>query len=180
MPVSEELRYFRLETNTDNVRGIWAIAVFCKKNFLCKNLNCLSRFCCSKFGYSIGKQSTLCADPNIFRLALENVTSEEKINEFVVRWANYSCTGDSSNKSYPGKHSSKNIRVDTLSPISQDIHKFPRSWKGDILAALSFLLNCVRFPVIQKHYIVEKVEGDAVVMAAEVMKDLLRHVIYYG
>ncbi|KAF0406188.1 BTB-domain-containing protein [Gigaspora margarita] len=52
---------------------------------------------------------------------------------------------------------------------TEDIHKFPRPWKGDILAALSFLLKCVRFPVMQKHYIVEKVEGNAVVMAAEVM-----------
>lgn len=228
MPVREEcLRYFRLEMNTDNVWGIWAIA----EKFSCAKTSTACRdFVALNLDTLLDKQSTLCADPNILRLALENdeanVTSEEKIYEFVVRWANYSCTGDSSNKSSPGKHSSKNTRVDTLPPISssptsdsmlselpkgvgsssqlaegkgsmdqdfsdvetinddyydddddddetEDTHKFPRPWKGDRLAALPSLLKCVRFPVMQKRYIVEKVEGNAVVMAAEVMKDLI-------
>ncbi|CAG8736350.1 17970_t:CDS:2 [Gigaspora rosea] len=204
MPVREEcLRYFRLEMNTDNVWGIWAIA----EKFSCVKTSTACRdFVALNLDTLLDKQSTLCADPNILRLALENdeanVTSEEKIYEFVVRWANYSYTGDSSNKS-SGKHSSKNTRVDTLPPISsssssdsmlselpkgvgsssqlaegkgsmdQDFSDFPRPWKGDRLAALPSLLKCVRFPVMQKRYIVEKVEGNAVVMAAEVMKDLI-------
>lgn len=64
------------------------------------------------------KQSTLHADPNILRLALENdeanVNSEEKIYELVVRWANYSYSSDASTTK-----NSSNIQVDSLSTSSQ-------------------------------------------------------------
>ncbi|CAG8459694.1 8625_t:CDS:2, partial [Racocetra fulgida] len=137
IPVREEcLRYFRLEMNTENVWGIWAIAA--------------------------------------------NVTSEEKIYELVVRWANYSCTNDSSSKLSTRKTSSKSIKVDALSstPSSSSsasmLSELPKDAgdSSDRLAALPSLLKCVRFPVMQKRYIVEKVEGNATVMSAEIMKDL--------
>ncbi|CAG8775966.1 6533_t:CDS:2, partial [Dentiscutata erythropus] len=177
------------------------------QKFSCaKTSNACRDFVALNLDTLLDKQSTLCADPNILRLALENdeanVTSEEKIYEFVVRWVNYSCTGDPSNKLSPGKNYSKSIRVDDLPSTSsssssdsmlselpkgagnssqlaegkgsmdQDFSDFPKPWKGDRIVALPSLLKCVRFPVMQKRYIVEKVEGNAVVMAAEVMKDL--------
>ncbi|CAG8449618.1 1488_t:CDS:2 [Scutellospora calospora] len=203
--VREEcLRHFRLEMNADNVWGIWAIA----EKFSCVKTSAACRdFVALNLDTLLDKQSTLCADPNILCLALENdeanITSEEKIYEFVVRWANYSYSNDSSSKLSTGKNSSKSIRVDSLPSVpssssvsmpselpkgtrdssqliegskvsvDQDLNKFPKPWKGDRLAALPSLLKCIRFPVMQKRYIFEKVEGNAIVMAAEVMKDLV-------
>ncbi|CAG8733074.1 2421_t:CDS:2 [Cetraspora pellucida] len=206
IPVREEcLRYFRLEMNTDNVWGIWAIA----EKFSCAKTSTACRdFVALNLDTLLDKHSTLCADPNILCLALENdeanVTSEEKIYELVVRWANHSFINDSSSRLSTGKNSSKNIKVDTSKSIKVDTlsstspssssasmlselpkgagdssqlveskGSFPKPWKGDRLAALPSLLKCVRFPVMQKRYIVEKVEGNATVMAAEIMKDLI-------
>ncbi|CAG8459712.1 8626_t:CDS:2, partial [Racocetra fulgida] len=182
IPVREEcLRYFRLEMNTENVWGIWAIA----EKFSCAKTSTTCRdFVALNLDTLLDKQSTLCADPNILCLALENdeanVTSEEKIYELVVRWANYSCTNDSSSKLSTRKTSSKSIKVDALSstPSSSSsasmLSELPKDAgdSSDRLAALPSLLKCVRFPVMQKRYIVEKVEGNATVMSAEIMKDL--------
>ncbi len=165
--------------------------------------------------------STLHADPNILRLALENdeanVNSEEKIYELVVRWANHSYSVDPNVSS---TENSSKIQVDDLSPSSlststsasmpselpenfedavnniqlnendvenpcelnneatenDDSNKFPKPWRGDRLAALPSLLKYVRFPIMKKQYIFEKVEGNPIIMAADGMKDLVRYI----
>lgn len=171
------------------------------------------------------KQSTLHADPNILRLALENdeanANSEEKIYELVVRWANYSYSSDTSSSK-----NSTNTQVDSLSITSSqtssstasmpselpenleddvnflqlndnadtgtlnelnkeigvendeddDINKFPKPWRGDRLAALPSLLSCIRFPIMKKEYIVEKVEGNPIIMATDGTKDLVSNI----
>jgi len=221
--VREEcLRYFRLELNVDNVWGIWAIA----EKYSCTKTSSTCRdFVALYLDTLLDKQSTLHADPNILRLALENdeanVNSEEKIYELVVRWANYSYSSDTS----PTKNS-PNIQVDSLSTSSSqtstsnasmpselpenledavhnlqltentvyddntetlnglneadvendegdDIDKFPRPWRGDRLIALPSLLKCIRFPLMKKQYICEKVDGNPNIMATDGMKDLV-------
>ncbi|CAI2180567.1 19675_t:CDS:2 [Funneliformis geosporum] len=156
-PVREEcLRYFRLELNVDN------------------------------------DPSTLHADPNILRLALENdeanVNSEEKIYELVVRWANYSYSLDSDTSS---TRNSTNTQVEKVLPPSSSnstsasmpselpenfedaVNDMQIPWCGDRFAALHSLLKCVRFPVMKKQYIFEKVEGNPLIMAVDGMKDLV-------
>ncbi|POG76628.1 hypothetical protein GLOIN_2v1474472 [Rhizophagus irregularis DAOM 181602=DAOM 197198] len=224
VPVREEcLRYFRLELNYDNVWGIWAIA----EKYSCTKTSTTCRdFVALNLDTLLDKQSTLHADPNILRLALENdeanSNSEEKIYELVVRWANYSYSSDTSSPK-----NSTNTQVDSLSTTSSqsssstasmpselpeslnenledsinyliitdnsdtgtlnelnkeidvendeeyDIDKFPKPWRGDRLAALPSLLNCVRFPIMKKQYICEKVDGNPTIMATDGMKDLV-------
>ncbi len=168
--------------------------------------------------------STLHADPNILRLALENdeanVNSEERIYELVVRWVNYSyplninssSTEDSSNvqvDDLPSSSSTSKSALmsselpekseDTVNNIQfiegdvenlENLHeinneediqnnysnKFLKPWCGDRLAALPSLLKCIRFPVMRKQYIFEKVEGNSTIMAADGMKDLVRNI----
>ena len=54
-----------------------------------------------------------------------------------------------------------------------DRYTFPRSWDGDRLSAMPMLLKCVRFPIMQKGYLIDKVETNRIVMEAEGMKDLV-------
>lgn len=177
----------------------------------------------------LDKQSTLHADPNILRLALENdeanSNSEEKIYELVVRWANYSYSSDtsspknstntqvdslpttssqssSSTASMPselpeslnenledainylqltdnadtGTLNELNKEIDVENDEEDDIDKFPKPWRGDRLAALPSLLNCVRFPIMKKQYICEKVDGNPTIMATDGMKDLVSNI----
>ncbi|CAG8516247.1 1163_t:CDS:2 [Ambispora leptoticha] len=259
VPVREEcLRYFRLELNYDNVWGIWGLAV---KYTCTKTSNTCRDYVALHLGDLLDKQSTLEADPNILRLALENdeanVSSEEKIFEMVIRWANYnthfstknastdtlppspsSVNGDrdvspsqnDASASMPSELSddcsftinninksrknsqSTNSEMEAKVPEEEDVQKvseeedeennsssssnndeinyinkgddmdseefneteiFPRPWCGDRLAALPSLLECVRFPMMQKRYLLEKVESNTMVMSADGMKDLL-------
>ncbi|CAB4404046.1 unnamed protein product [Rhizophagus irregularis] len=224
VPVREEcLRYFRLELNYDNVWGIWAIA----EKYSCTKTSTTCRdFVALNLDTLLEKQSTLHADPNILRLALENdeanSNSEEKIYELVVRWANYSYSSDtfspknstntqvdslsttssqssSSTASMPselpeslnenledsinylqltdnadtGTLNELNKEIDIENDEEDDIDKFPKPWRGDRLAALPSLLNCVRFPIMKKQYICEKVDGNPTIMATDGMKDLV-------
>ncbi|CAG8591580.1 11761_t:CDS:2, partial [Diversispora eburnea] len=88
VPVRKEcLRYFRMEINVDNVWGIWAIA----EKYSCTKTSTTCRdFVALYLDILLEKESTLQADPNILRLALENdevnVHNEEKIYELVVKW----------------------------------------------------------------------------------------------
>ena len=54
-----------------------------------------------------------------------------------------------------------------------DMDKFPKPWRGDRLAALPSLLKCVRFPLMKKQYICEKVDGNPNIMSTDGMKDLV-------
>jgi hypothetical protein len=170
----------------------------------------------------LDKKSTLHADPDILRLALENdeanANSEEKIYELVVGWANYSYSSDTSSSKNPpdtqvdslstsssqtssstasmpselpdnledavnyirltdnadtGTLNELNKEIDEENDEDDDIDKFPKPWRGDRLAALPSLLNCVRFPIMKKQYICEKVDGNPNIMATDGMKDLV-------
>ncbi|CAJ0648996.1 16449_t:CDS:10 [Entrophospora sp. SA101] len=201
VPVREEcLRYFRLELNFDNVWGIWAIA----EKYLCaKTSTTCKDYVALHFDALLEKGSTLHADPNILRLALENdeanVSSEEKIYELVVKWATYSPSNKSAKMTKTtltslslsdndnnnnnggissGEDNSTNLRVESSN--SQSIKNQPTTLfmpselpESDRLAALPSLLKCIRFPLMHKRYILEKVEGNPVIMAAEGMKDLV-------
>ncbi|CAG8447170.1 11400_t:CDS:10 [Ambispora gerdemannii] len=208
VPVREEcLRYLRLELNDDNVWGIWGLAV----KYTCPKTNNTCRdYVALHLGDLLDKQSTLEADPNILRLALENdeanVSSEEKIFEMVIRWANFnarfstsnastdtlplslssadgdrdvSTSQDDSSASMPSELPDKSYDdcssaiKDTDSEEFNESELFPRPWCGDRQAALPSLLECVRFPMMQKRYLLEKVESNTMVMSADGMKDLL-------
>ncbi|CAG8442747.1 3540_t:CDS:2 [Funneliformis caledonium] len=202
---------------------IFPVREECLQKYPCAKTSTTCRdFVASNFEDLLEDPSTLHADPNILRLALDNdeanVNSEEKIYELVVRWANYSYSSDSDTSS---ARNSTNTRVnDEDSPPSSstsasmpselpenfedavddiqfiengivniknlyelnneqsDIqndgsNKFPKPWCGDRFAALPSLLKCVRFPVMKKQYIFEKVEGNPFIMAADGMKDLV-------
>ncbi|CAG8754401.1 9748_t:CDS:2, partial [Acaulospora morrowiae] len=60
-----------------------------------------------------------------------------------------------------------------LDEEADDSDKFPKPWRGDRFAILPSLLKCVRFPLMQKRFIVDKVEKNPVIMEAEGMKDLV-------
>nr|CAG8518603.1 4355_t:CDS:10 [Entrophospora candida]CAG8531139.1 3682_t:CDS:10 [Entrophospora candida] len=197
-PVREEcLRYFRLELNLDNVWGIWAIA---EKYSCAKTSATCKDYVALYLDALLEKESTLHANPNILCLALENdeanVGSEEKIYELVVKWVTYSPSKNSTkvikttlesppslsnNNNDSNEDSSTNSQVEPSSSQTiknQPIKLFmpselPEIIEGDRLAALPLLLKYIRFPLMNKRYILEKVEGNLTIMAAEGMKDLV-------
>ncbi|CAG8517404.1 8590_t:CDS:2 [Paraglomus occultum] len=218
VPVRDEcLRYLRLELNLDNVWGVWELA----EKYSCSKTSTACRdFVATHLGVLLDKSSTLHANPNILRLALENdeanVSSEEKIYELVVRWASFNISSNevsNSTTSGPSQENNSSIcmpsepwgRLDEESVdetldgdlrdgdsleetdmcLSEndaekaDRYTFPRPWEGDRLSALSMLLKCVRFPIMQKGYLIDKVETNRIVMEAEGMKDLLLEAYRY-
>ncbi|CAI2194980.1 2775_t:CDS:2, partial [Funneliformis geosporum] len=112
-----------------------------------------------------------------------NVNSEEKIYELVVRWANYSYSLDSDTSS---TRNSTNTQVEKVLPPSSSNStsasmpsELPENFEDAVNDmqivenALHSLLKCVRFPVMKKQYIFEKVEGNPLIMAVDGMKDLV-------
>jgi hypothetical protein len=176
-------------------------------------------FAATYLGVLLDKPSTLQADPNILRLALENdeanVSSEEKIYELVVRWASFDTPSDqidystriTSGSSQENESSAcmpsepweradeEKVYDDTTEDLgdgysteeagfwdtqlendtekTDEPYTFPRPWEGDRLKAMPTLLKCVRFPIMQKGYLMNKVETNQMVMEAEGMKDLV-------
>ncbi|KAI9139600.1 hypothetical protein BKA69DRAFT_1084805, partial [Paraphysoderma sedebokerense] len=225
LPMREEcLRYLRLEISSDTIWSIWSIAVkfhcertttlcmkFVQQNF--EDLIAESAFTRKPHDYVIVESEIL---HQVLSLDDLNISEEEKIFEFLLRWVTCGVEHTTSPASTSSKvtpdtviddlsisipalsidsERGKDIRlgVKTTSPkrsrtvseslteaglsvLTEDYTVNSSGCSMSLLEerrlAMQDLLKCVRFPMMNKRYLVDVVEKNEMIMSILGMKDL--------